>query len=427
MQKFVHLTEDYSRHRVPDSAAVTGLKITLVLVGAIITLPIFLVGAQLGNALGIKQAVLVFFIAGIVLALIAAATGILAARTRLTTWVIIQYSFGRTGAKIVSTFIGITVLGWYGATVDMFARAVQIMVRDMGGEPLNHRFYLVMASILMIAIAIFGFKGLDRLSKLAVPIMVFLLGALVYTATSSFGLPSDIEATMGLAEGISAGIGAFIVGVTMFPDICRYARSSADAVLAASLSFGLGIPFILLLAAIPVVATGESDFLKVILIVGLGAPGLALLLLATWTTNAFNLYSTSLVFATILEKVAKWKLVIVIGVVGTLVALLPILDNFLYFLHFLAVMIPPVAGVYLADYFWLHKQGYNDDLLQSVSACNPIAFIAWILGSLVGGLANEGIVVLTTVPALDAIVIGFSSYVFLSHITVNKKFLFNKV
>lgn len=152
MQKFTQLTEDYSRHRVPDSAAVTGLKITLVLVGAIITLPIFLVGAQLGNALGIKQAVLVFFIAGIVLALIAAATGLLAARTRLTTWVIIQYSFGRTGAKIVSAFIGITVLGWYGATVDMFARAVQIMVRDMGGEPLNHRFYLVMASILIIAI-----------------------------------------------------------------------------------------------------------------------------------------------------------------------------------------------------------------------------------------------------------------------------------
>ena len=427
MQELDQLTEDYSRRPVPDSAAVTGFKIAIVLVGAIITLPVFLVGAELGNALGLKQALLVFSITGMVLAVIAAACGVLAARTRLTTWVIIQYSFGRTGAKVVSAFIGITILGWYGATVDMFARAVQIIVRDMGVEPLSHRFYLVVASVLMIVTAIFGFKGLDRLSKLAVPIMICLLVSLVYTAATSFELPADVKGAMGLAEGISVGIGGFIVGVTMFPDVCRYARSSNDAILAALLSFGLGVPVILLLAAIPVVATAEANFLKVILIVGLGVTGLALLLLATWTTNAYNLYSTSLVLATIVEKVAKWKLVIVVGVVGTMIALMPILDNFLYFLHFLAVMIPPVAGVYLADYFWLHRQSYNNAVLKSISAYNPIAFIAWILGSLVGYFAGEDIILITTVPALDAIAIGFFSYVFLSYLTAKKKLLFDEV
>lgn len=418
MRNFDQLTEDYSRHRVPDSITVSGLKITVVLVGAMITLPVFLVGAQLASALGLKQAIVAFFIAGIALSVIAGATGVLAARTRLTTWVIIRYSFGHTGARIVSAFIGITVLGWYGATVDMFARAVEVIVRDMGGEPLSHRFYLVMASGLMIAVAIFGFKGLDRLSKLAVPIMVCLLGWLVYVAATSFGLNVDHEAKMGLTEGISAGIGGFIVATTMFPDVCRYARSPTDAVQAASFSFGLGVPVVLLLAAIPVVATAEADFLKVILIVGLGVPGLTLLLLATWTTNAYNLYSASLVFATIAETVAKWKLVIVVGFAGTLIAMLPILDNFLYFLKFLAFMIPPVAGVYLADYFWLHKQRYTDETLQRAGRYNPVAFLAWILGSFAGYLSEIKTIVLTTVPAVDAIVIGFSIYVFLSYILV---------
>ena len=418
MRNFDQLTEDYSRHRVPDSITVSGLRITVVLVGAMITLPVFLVGAQLASALGLKQAIVAFLLAGIALSVIAGATGVLAARTRLTTWVIIRYSFGHTGARIVSAFIGITVLGWYGATVDMFARAVEIIVRDMGGEPLGHRFYLVMASGLMIAVAIFGFKGLDRLSKLAVPIMVCLLGWLVYVAATSFGLNVDHEAKMGLTEGISAGIGGFIVATTMFPDVCRYARSPTDAVQAASLSFGFGVPVVLLLAAIPVVATAEADFLKVILIVGLGVPGLTLLLLATWTTNAYNLYSASLVFATIAETVAKWKLVIVVGFAGTLIAMLPILDNFLYFLKFLAFMIPPVAGVYLADYFWLHKQRYTDEALQRAGRYNPVAFLAWILGSLAGYLSEIKTIVLTTVPAVDAIVIGFSIYVFLSYILV---------
>ena len=48
MRKFDQITEDYSRQPVPDSATVTGLRITVVMVGAVITLPIFFVAAQLG-------------------------------------------------------------------------------------------------------------------------------------------------------------------------------------------------------------------------------------------------------------------------------------------------------------------------------------------------------------------------------------------
>ena len=58
---------------------------------------------------------------------------------------------------------------------------------------------------------------------------------------------------------------------------------------------------------------------------------------------------------------------------------------------------------------------------------NPVAFLAWILGSLTGYLSYDKIVIFTTIPAVDSIVIGFSIYVFLSYILVNKKFLFNDV
>ena len=421
MRKFDQITEDYSRQPVPDSATVTGLRITVVMVGAVITLPIFFVAAQLGHSLGLRNAIIAFFVAGVFLAGLAGAAGVLASKTRLTTWFILKYSFGGTGAKIVSGFIGITVLGWYGATVEMFARAVVAIVRDLGGTPMDNRVYLIIASILMIAIALFGFKGLDRLSRLALPIMLVLLGSLVYTAISTFGIPEQSVGEMPLSQGISATIGAFIVAVAMFPDVCRYARSSKDAVQASWLSFGLGVPIVLLLAAIPITLSGEQDFLKVILTIGLGVPGLVLLLLATWTTNAFNLYSSSLVFATIIERVQKWKLVIVVGILGTLVALLPILDNFLYFLNFLAALVPPLAGIYLSDYFVLNKQEYDAEDLKQLPAFRPVAFVAWILGSLVGLFANEGKIALTSVPAADAILTAFLIYTVLSYVLKNKK------
>ena len=109
MRKFDQITEDYSRQPVPDSATVTGLRITVVMVGAVITLPIFFVAAQLGHSLGLRNAIIAFFVAGVFLAGLAGAAGVLASKTRLTTWFILKYSFGGTGAKIVSGFIGITV------------------------------------------------------------------------------------------------------------------------------------------------------------------------------------------------------------------------------------------------------------------------------------------------------------------------------
>jgi cytosine permease len=372
---------------------------------------VFLVGAQLGQSLGLYNAIIAFFAAGIVLASIAAAVGIVAAKTRLTTWMIIQFAFGHTGAKFVSAVVGITVLGWYGATVDMFAQAVDLIVQDLGGPAIDSRIYLVVASTLMVAIALFGFKGLDRLSRLAVPVMIALLASLIYTAISSFGIPVNSTGEMSLPAGISAGIGGFIVAVVMFPDICRYARSPGDAVAASSVSFGLGVPVVMLLAAIPVLLTGEPDFLKVMLLVGLGLVGLILLLFATWTTNAYNLYSTSLVFASIIESVAKWKLVVVAGVLGTGIAMLPILENFLSFLHILAVLIPPIAGIYLADFFIICKQQYDTESMAQLDAIRPLAFVAWFVGAFAGYTTGAGHMTLTTVPAIDAIAISFVFYI----------------
>lgn len=405
------LTNDYSRGRVPDAATVSSYRITAVMIGAMITLPVFVMGVELSQSLGIIRGIAAFSLAGAILAALAGATGILAANSRLTTWLILQYPFGTAGAKLVSAFIGVTILGWYGATVDIFARAVEAIVLELGGEAVDRRLYLISASLLMTAVAFFGFKGLDRLSKLAVPIMLLVMTGLVISAVTSFAAPTDVTPRLTVAKAVSAIVGGFSVGVTMFPDVCRYARSGKDAMVASSFSFGLGVPIIMLFAAVPVVWSGERDFLAMILVLGLGVPALLLLLLATWTTNAYNLYSSSLVYATILQQVRKWKLVIAVGIVGTLISLLPILDNLLHFLNFLAVMIPPLAGVYLADFYLLHKQRYDQETLRQIPRFRPVAFAAWLAGAAFAYLSSIDVATLTTVPALDAIAVSFVVYV----------------
>ena len=50
----------------------------------------------------------------------------------------------------------------------------------------------------------------------------------------------------------------------------------------------------MLAAAIPVLATGEIDIMRLIVGFGLGVPALLVLILSTWTINSANLYSASL-------------------------------------------------------------------------------------------------------------------------------------
>ncbi|MFC7047873.1 cytosine permease [Emcibacter nanhaiensis] len=414
MSDFDQLTEDYSRHRVPEGATVSGIRIATVMFGAIVTLPIFLVGTQLGQKMGLYSALWAFLVVGLVVGGIAVATGIVATRSRMTTALIMQYAFGCMGARIVSGIMAIAMLGWYGVTIEVFVDVMQQLMQDMGVEGVGPRVYLFGASALMILTAIFGFRGLDRVSLFAVPVMVVFLVLLVYRVINMHGL-EVIAATPGqgmtVAQGASAGIGGFIVGVTLFPDLCRYARSVKDAVIAAGIGLGLCATLVLIFTAIPSIAFGETNFLTVVLIAGIGLPGIFLILLATWTTNAYNLYSSSLIFANIIRQVTKWKLVVALGLVGTLLALSAFLSDFIGFLSVIAITIPPVAGIYLADFYIVRRQNYSDELLASLENFRPEGFAAWCLGSLVAYFSSQAQLVLTTVAALDAILVAFLGYV----------------
>ncbi len=47
--------EDFSRQQVPEESTVTGLRIALIVVGIMITLPAFLTSAQISQAMGLVR------------------------------------------------------------------------------------------------------------------------------------------------------------------------------------------------------------------------------------------------------------------------------------------------------------------------------------------------------------------------------------
>ena len=181
-----------------------------------------------------------------------------------------------------------------------------------------------------------------------------------------------------------AAAGGLKVAVVIMPDLCRYARDGGQAVIASFMAFTQGWPIVMLLAAVPSISSGKRDLMTTITNLGIGMAGLGLLLLATWTTSANNLYSSSLLLAAIFKRVPKWKLAVAGGMIGMVIALSGIADNFISFLLMLGVVMPPIAAIYVCDFFVLRRGAYEASQLNANAAINWPAFISWLAASGVG-------------------------------------------
>ncbi len=409
------LADNFSRGPVPAAESVSGAAIAVIIIGVSITLPAFLVGTELMASLGLIEGALAIFLGGFLTACIGYLTMRVGAETRLSTYNIIRSCFGRNGSNIVNLILATTLFGWYGVTAALFGSALSQAVDDAFGVLVPHPVFTVAGGILMVATTIYGFRAINRLSRIAVPLLAALLlyGVWRVLEGASFAELSSVagqsnEALASVSAGISIVIGSFFVGVTLVPDLARFARRRRDAVTASFFSYGLGFPLVLLLAGLPVLVSAEPDLITSMTSLGLGVSVLIVMVFATWTTNINNLYSASLGIARMLPSVRDWVITLVCGAVGTLLAVAGIMDFFVEFLILLGIIVPPIAGVYLADYYLLRETRIDVQQTDAVPDYRWDAMAAWSIGCAVGFAERAGGWSLTSVTAIDTLLTGMA-------------------
>jgi len=97
---------------------------------------------------------------------------------------------------------------------------------------------------------------------------------------------------------------------------------------------------------------------------------------------------------------------------GTLSAFLNILDHFLTFLFYLSIVFVPVASIIVIDFFWLRRSDYLVGDGQS-RGIEPTALGAWAVGAGIALLGSAGLLRLTGVAALDALLVTALLYAIL--------------
>lgn len=414
MSEFTEYFDESARVPVREDETVSGWSVGIVIFGICLTLPTLYTGAITAEQLGFIGTAKAVGLASLVLSIMSIPAAIVGAETRLSSYLIIEFVFGRRGSDFVNALLGLTLLGWFAVTAGFFGETLAIAFEEMFAVSPPTWLLTLISSVLILITTIFGFKAIDRLALFAVPLLILFL---LYVSNLSLADSSweTVLSTEGsnpayFSTAVSTVIGSLIVGVVLMPDLSRYARSVKDCVSASVLGNGVGNCFSMLMGVAPAIVTGLLDPMAYMIALGLVGSAFVILVFATWTTNSVNLYSTTLAVAIIKPKIPEWKLTVACGVIGTALAMIGITDYFIGFLEWLGVIVPPVASIYLTDYFVLKQKNYSLTLQDSLPDYDRAAIVAWVIGTTISAFTFVSEFSLSTIPTLDALVITAPIY-----------------
>lgn len=428
-QEVIHqerVDEDFARQAVPINARKSFLSITIVWLGFVFVITSMMTGGGLAAGLTFSNIVIAVILGNIFLSIIAIAVSYMAAKTGLCFALITRYSFGNKGSKIATLFVPIVNIGWYTIQAAMYGHFI---AQVLGIKGFGELIILFVSTVAMGIFAFSGMKAITILGYIAIPAIIFLsLGTAMKSVMlegSSVITSWTPSQTINMVSGITIVIGTWILSTaTCIADIMRYAKSAKEAMLSAIIGLVGGNSLLLICGAIAGIAMKESDLTVVLLGLGLIIPSLILMTTNIFTTNAANLYSTSLNLENTFSLGRKKIILVILICAGFLSWTRPYNIDFLFtFLNLLGIIVPPLAGIIIADYYIIHKRKYPALDSSQVSDWNISPWITWAISFAIvkllmninqGGSALNGIFGL---PALNGIIISVILYPIIHGIT----------
>lgn len=433
-------SNEFEAVAITDGQLVAWPRVAAVAAMVAFSLPTFLTGLEVFSGLAPVDAMWALFWGSMIIVIVGAIMGVIGAADRMSSYLLVRVAFGDKGAAFVNIAFAISLLGWFGVNINLFMDTVARLGADLWGVNFSPVLLAIVASACMTFTTLVGFKAINILSTLLVPVLgivtfMFARSAFSEHSFSDFtamDAPARVTAenAMTIGDGISWIVGAIIIGAIILPDITRFIRTKSGAVYTAIIAYLIVQITVMGAAGLAGVSSGaftelfdaegvsRTDIiLKLMLDVNLGFGAFIIVIAGSWALNSLNLYSTVLsTKATFPTLNTKW-LTIGLGAIGVVAALMNILSQFETFLWYLSILFIPVAGVLIIDRLLLRPAAYNLETLADNNTLNVPAFIAWAIGAILAILADRGVVpTVTGIGAMDALLLSAILYIALSWI-----------
>lgn len=375
--------QDYPLSPVPMDQRRSIWSMGLVLLGFTFFTATMWAGGSIGVAFDFSTMLLVLAAGNLLLGTYAAILGYIAAKSGLNTALMSRFTFGELGSKLSDFILGFTQIGWYAWGTATMA----ILLVKLTGLPESWTTPLMVVFGFGFCITAFiGYKGLEMLSRFAVPAMIILVAVSMTIATSDAGgfsgllaiTPSD---DMTVAAAITMVFGTFVSGGTQATNWTRFAKSGKTAVISTLLAFFLGNGLMTLIGAFGALVYQQADIVDIMVAQGLATLGILMLFLNLWTTQDNTVYNFAVAGCNMI-RTRRRKLVTVGGAaIGTVLAVLGMYEWLIPFLVLLGTFIPPIGGVIMASYFIGYKREYPSLETALLPAFNVPGLAAYAIGS----------------------------------------------
>ncbi len=378
--KVVEKKEDFPLSEVPLQARKSLWSTSVVLLGFTFFTATMWGGGSLGVAFAFNDLLGIVLLGNLLLGAYVAVLGYTAYRTGLNSVLLARFSFGDWGSKWPDFALGFTQVGWYAwgtATVALvftellnLPEGLQIPLMILFGFAFSWTAYI-------------GYRGLEKLSIVSVPLMTILIIWSFAISTRDAGGFAALQAirpseTMTLGAAITIVFGTFVSGGTQATNWTRFARSGKVAVLASLFAFFIGNGLMIFAGAYGAIVYQEADIVNVLTMQGLLLAGILMLFLNIWTTQDNTVYNFSVAGCNLVRSENRKLMTIIGAAIGTVLAIFGFYNWLIPYLVLLGTFIPPIGGVIVADFFYKHRGSYprlQDVKLRKINLAGIIAYV----------------------------------------------------
>lgn len=394
--------EDYSLARVPLSARRPFYEVLIIRIGSLACVSQVMLGAALGYGLTFWQAFWATMLGSVILQVVSWALGAAACREGMSISLLSRWSgFGKLGFALIGGAIAISLMGGFGVQNGFFADGMY-----KATNVLTPGTWSLITGIAVTIITVYGYRFLSITANISTPLFLLALVWATYNLLSGQDISVLISSAepagplMTLPAAITMVAGGFIISAVTTPDISRFMKSPKEVFWMTLIGTFFGELLVNMIAVLMALALHTSQVFDLMMTLT-GLVGASIVIFSTIKMNDINLYSSSLGFSTLLNAIFNKRfdcryLTWVIGIFGTIASMLGILDNFIGFLIYLGIAIPPVAGIMVIDYYLLKRDRKElettrakGELPLTCEAFNPITLIVWIIAVIVGWLSSE--------------------------------------
>lgn len=408
---------DFASRPVPEEARRHWFSVAVTKFGQVSALSQFLIGSALGYGMTFLNAFIAITLGSVILQVVSILVGIIGQRQGLTTSLLTRWTgFGRVGAAVVGAVIAVSSIGWFGIQSAVSAQGLHETVGLM-----PEWLWALLFGLSITAVVIVGFAMIARVAFIAVPAFLAMVIWSVTVELTRHDIGALLTAPppgpeLSLIEGTGIVAGGFIVGAVINADITRYNRTPGDVIKQTVVGISGGEYLIGLIGVLLAHAVHTDDVVAIVLS-SVGWVGVLVIILGTIKINDINLYSSvfgivNLLNTALRRPVSRRLVAVVVGIAGSVLGAIGILDHFTEFLTFLGILMPPVAAVMIAEYFvvrtWrteLEAAREQETIPATEPLWVPATLLVWAVASAVGYFVPWGIA------AVNSLLVAFVLYV----------------